>query len=156
MVAEPDDLRDPLDECDAEALAVVGAERQAVVGEAEAQADGRPPAMGAGDLGVVDVRQRRLDPHPPERRDEHRVVGAGTTDDSVNLYGNAVVSTEPAPNGIEFLVVEDVGSGNRDRDQGQVTVLSVPPLLAGSVTTRLIFNAAGPEHPLCVNKNEPR
>ena len=48
--------------------------------------------------------------------------GVGTTDTRVNLFGNAIVVPEPAPNGIEFVTVDDTGSGNTQRAQGQVII----------------------------------
>ncbi len=50
------------------------------------------------------------------------VVGTTSTSDRVNLFGNAVVFAEPEPNGIDFALTDDTGSGNRHRDQGQVLI----------------------------------
>ena len=50
--------------------------------------------------------------------------GAGTTTNRINLFGNVLISEESAPNGIEFLAFDDVGTSNRMRDQGQVILHS--------------------------------
>lgn len=42
----------------------------------------------------------------------------------VDLYGNVVIETEPAPNGIPFLINEFVAAGNRNRPQGQLLITS--------------------------------
>ena len=73
--AEP--TRHLLVEVHADSPVGVGAEREAVVGHRQAGAGGRPPAVPAGDVGAVDVRERGLDPQPSERRDEPPVVGEG-------------------------------------------------------------------------------
>jgi len=48
------------------------------------------------------------------------VVSSGSN--RVNLFGNAVVLNQEAPNGIEYLVSEVEAAGNRNRDQGQLII----------------------------------
>ena len=62
-------------EVDTHAGVPVGPEGQAAVDERASRARGRPPPVVAGDVGLVDVGERRLHPQEPERRPEGAVVG---------------------------------------------------------------------------------
>lgn len=42
----------------------------------------------------------------------------------VNLFGNAVLGLDTAPHGIPFVIVDQTGSGNLARDQGQIIIKS--------------------------------
>ena len=87
VLLEPDDLGNLLDELDAEPGPVIGTEREAIVGEAEAQPDRGIPAVILSDQGVVDIAHRRLHLDPTVRRQELPVVGEVHTVGFVNSQG---------------------------------------------------------------------
>lgn len=74
MISQPDDLRDPLLELDTEAALMVGAEGEAVVGEAESESNCGVPAMGACHDRVDNVGEWRLHFYATERCQHHPVL----------------------------------------------------------------------------------
>ena len=64
-------------EMDANPCGPVSPERQAVVSQRHPRARGRPPAVVAGDVRLVDVAERGLKLEEPEGGQEGRLVGDG-------------------------------------------------------------------------------
>ena len=75
VVLEADDLRDLVHERDAQALTMVRAEGEPIVGEAKPHPDGCVPAMRAGDERVVDVVERGLHFESPKGCDKFTFAG---------------------------------------------------------------------------------
>ncbi|MDA1178400.1 MAG: NF038122 family metalloprotease, partial [Planctomycetota bacterium] len=73
---------------------------------------------------VQNVTERRLLHGIIAATSDGRTSGIDGTTNRVNLFGNAFVGRDTAPNGIPFAVVDAFGSGNLSRDQGQVVIAS--------------------------------
>jgi hypothetical protein len=82
--AEANDLRNALDELDAEPSMMVCPKGETVVSETQPRTNRCVPAMWARDLGVVDVRQWRLRRQEPERGSQRATaVGIASQRDTV-------------------------------------------------------------------------
>ena len=58
--------RDLLLEVDTQPCLGVGAEGEAIVGKRHSGANGSPPAVSTGDMGLVDVAERGVETNPTE------------------------------------------------------------------------------------------
>jgi hypothetical protein len=120
---ESDDLRNLLDELDAQAQVMIGTEREAVIGKAQPGADRGVPAMRTGDLGVVDVLQRCLEPQDSERRPKQTVIGER----------HAVLAADPhggehgSPPAIELI--------RKELAHGSHPASGLPPGVTGAVSS---------------------
>ena len=77
VLSEADDLRDLVHEHDAQPLAMVRAEGNPIVGQAEPQPNGGVPAVRTSDLRVIDVVDCGFHLESPKGRDEFALVRDG-------------------------------------------------------------------------------